>query len=118
MGLGILSTVGHGFSAATIAGAMLLFSVAPAAAGIWLWRGARLKELASDRASDRTREAALVRMASARGGHLTLAEVVVATALEPVHAERLLDALCAKGLAEPLRSWRVSPAGVPCRLFR
>jgi DNA-binding IclR family transcriptional regulator len=42
----------------------------------------------------------LVRLAAERGGSLTVAEVAAVTDIELARAERLLDGLCRRGLAE------------------
>jgi hypothetical protein len=96
MGLGVLSTIGNGHAVAAVICAFLICSVVPIAGGVKMLGRAR-----------RSLERDLLRLAEARQGNLTVHEVVLATGLEPVRCEQLLDGLCKKGLAD----YRVADEG-------
>ena len=99
MGLGVLANTGgrHGFAALIFA--FFVFCVVPVALGTLLLRGSgsrRPLELDARRAWD----SELMRLAARRNGSLTVGEVVAHADLDAESAERYLDDLCKRGLAE------------------
>ena len=101
MALGVLANVGTGLHApAALAGALVLVGVAPIGLGGWLLAIERRRTRALAARKDVEDEMGLVRLAAERGGSLTVAEVAAVTGVEPARAERLLDGLCQRGLAE------------------
>ena len=99
MGIGVLANTGerHGF--ASLLFAFFVFCVIPVALGTLLLRGSgsrRPLELDARRAWD----SELMRLAARRSGSLTVGEVVAHADLDAESAERYLDDLCKRGLAE------------------
>ena len=100
MALGILANLGKGHAPAAVAGALVLVSVAPMALGGWLLAIERRRARALAARTDADDERGLLRLAASRGGHLTALEVAATTSIDAARAERLLDGLCRRGLAE------------------
>jgi hypothetical protein len=84
--------------------ALLLTVGAPAAGGVWLitTNFRRDKKLVGrrDELRQRTLEAEVLRLAGARGGKLTVVEMVSELAVSPEEAKATLEALAIRGLAE------------------
>jgi hypothetical protein len=100
MGLGVLAVLDQGHPAAAVAASFVLCTVAPVGLGTWLLvadRRLARQRLARQDAEDQRR---LLQLAVARGGLVTVAEVVAETGMEGAHAERLLDGLCQRAVAE------------------
>jgi hypothetical protein len=98
MGLGVLMNAGtHGVL--TLLFTLGVFSVLPIGLGLRLLRPPPDRPgLRAD--ADQAWESELMRLAAQRDGALTVAEVVAHADLDAVRAERLLDGLCKRGLAE------------------
>jgi hypothetical protein len=99
MGVGVLANANpeHGPFARLFA--LFVFGIAPIALGVLLvtaGRGWRPSEVEARRAWD----SELMRLAAKRHGSLTVAEVVAHADLDAESAERHLDDLCQRGLAE------------------
>jgi hypothetical protein len=84
--------------------ALLITVGVPAAAGVWLITShfRRDRKLAGrrDELRQRTLEAEVLRLAGARGGKLTVVEMVSELAVSPEEAKTTLEALAIRGLAE------------------
>ena len=99
MGVGVLAGARGHHGAGALLFALLVFAVAPIVLGTLLvtaGRGRRPNELEARRAWD----SELMRLAAKRHGSLTVAEVVTHADLDAESAERHLDDLCKRGLAE------------------
>ena len=105
VGLGIILNLGQGYGWLAYSVALSFFCVLPVLLGVAMSqaRGTRA-QLGSDSAW----EGELLRLATQRGGSLTVAEAVAYCDLSRADAEQRLDELCKSGLAEV----RVSPDGV------
>jgi hypothetical protein len=99
MGIGVLANGSSRHSVAALLFAFVVFCVVPVALGALLLRGSgerRPRELEARQAWD----SELMRLAAKRHGSLTVAEVVAHADLDAASAERFLDDLCKRGLAE------------------
>jgi hypothetical protein len=100
MGLGVLSNLGQGHALGAVLGALVLAGVAPIAAGGWLLLVERRQRRLAAALEDAGDERKILQLAARRGGNLTVPEVMTASGIEMERAERLLDRLCRRGLAE------------------
>ncbi len=109
IGVALFMAIGFGLSdatrsLATTIGTLLIAVAIPAGAGIALiqshYRGQRLRT--ADRAELRlqTWESELVKLASERGGKLTIVEAVAATGLRAPQVEEALRSLTQQGVAD------------------
>src|SRR5688500_18765973 len=98
MGLGIALNVGEGFGVLAFVLAFAFCSALPIGVGIRLLRGGRHGALAAS--AEQAWESELLRLAERRGGSLTVAEAVAHADLSREDAERHLERLCIKGVAE------------------
>lgn len=99
MGIGVLANSGARHGIAALLFAFVVFCAIPVAFGALLLRGSSARrplELEARRAWD----SELMRLAARRHGSLTVAEVVAHADLDAESAERYLDDLCKRGLAE------------------
>lgn len=98
MGLGVGLNAGAGHGLLPVALALGLFSVLPIGLGVRLLRSGDRPARVAD--ADRAWESELMRLAERRAGALTVAEAVAHADLAPERAQRILDDLCRRGLAE------------------
>jgi hypothetical protein len=99
MGVGVLAGGSGKHGAGAFLFALFVFGIAPIALGVLLvtaGRSRRPSELEARRAWD----SELLRLAAKRHGSLTVREVVAHADLDAESAERHLDDLCKRGLAE------------------
>jgi hypothetical protein len=99
MGVGVLANGSGKHGIGGFLFALFVFALAPIVLGVLLvtaGRGRRPSELEAQRAWD----SELLRLAAKRHGSLTVAEVVAHADLDAESAERHLDDLCKRGLAE------------------
>jgi hypothetical protein len=98
MGLGVL-VAGAGHGVLTILVTLAIFSVLPIGIG---WRCLRPQDDRRALAAHATQawESEILRLAEKRGGGLTVAEVVAHADLDAGAAERVLDDLARRGMAE------------------
>jgi hypothetical protein len=101
MGIGVLAQAGSRHGVGALLFGFAVFCVIPVAFGVLLLKGSgdrRPRELEARQAWD----SELMRLAAKRHGSLTVAEVVTHADLDATNAERFLDDLCKRGLAEHL----------------
>jgi hypothetical protein len=105
LGLGIVLNLGQGYGWLAYSVALSFFCGLPVVLGVVM---SRTRSKNAQLGSDSAWEPELLRLATQRGGSLTVAEAVAYCDLSRADAEQRLDELCKAGLAEV----RVSPDGV------